>query len=317
MYVTTSEPAGSAAGPTPSLPATEAVGLAASELAEREARYRGIVETSLEGIWMFDPDGATTFANERMAALLATTPERLAVSTVFDVVRPVSHPGVRRVLDELRRGESARFDTSLLRADGTEVAVDLVVSALRDQRGTHLGGLAMVSDATERRAALAALADEQERLTQTLEAGGMAAWELDLATGTYAVADNLAAVFGTDPDLEALHDLGVALAVDDFSTGYSSLLYVRRFPVGILKLDRAFVSGLGHNGADEAIVGSMIDLAHSLGIVAVAEGVETTGQLSALERLGCDAAQGYLWSAPLPAATADRLLAPDLGAGAA
>ncbi|HMQ28710.1 MAG TPA: EAL domain-containing protein, partial [Acidimicrobiales bacterium] len=75
-------------------------------------------------------------------------------------------------------------------------------------------------------------------------------------TESMLMVDSAAAV----ATLEALHDLGVALAVDDFGTGYSSLLYLRRFPVGILKLDRAFVSGLGHNGADEAIVGSMIDL---------------------------------------------------------
>ena len=113
---------------------------------------------------------------------------------------------------------------------------------------------------------------------------------------------------GASETLHALHRLGVTLAVDDFGTGYSSLLYLRRFPVGILKLDRAFVSGLGTNDADEAIVGSMIDLARSLGMTSVAEGVETPGQLAALRRLGCDHAQGYLWSAPVAAATADRLL---------
>lgn len=156
---------------------------AAHELAEREARYRGIVDTSLEGIWMFDPAGATTFANGRMAELLGLTPERLASSTVFDFVRAENHPGVRRVLDELRRGESARFDTSLVRADGSEVRVDLVASALRDDTGAHLGALAMVSDSSERHASMAALAEQQDRLTHTLEAGGMAAWEVDLATG--------------------------------------------------------------------------------------------------------------------------------------
>jgi EAL domain-containing protein (putative c-di-GMP-specific phosphodiesterase class I) len=108
--------------------------------------------------------------------------------------------------------------------------------------------------------------------------------------------------------LDALHELGVVLAVDDFGTGYSSLLYLRRFPVSILKLDRFFVSGLATNGVDGAIVGSMIDLAHSLGMTAVAEGVETAAQLAALQALGCDQAQGYLWSAPVPARTAARLL---------
>ena len=305
------------------------VELAATQaLAEREARYRGIVDTSLEGIWMLDPEGRTSFANRRLGALLGVGPDELAVSTVFDFIRPENHAGVRRVLGELRRGDSAQFETSLVRGDGTEIPVELVASSLRDDRGVHLGALAMVADATERPASLAALreqeerfrqvfdqgslggaivgldgsiqrangalcrllgyeaedlqgrgvaeithpadiatdldllerlaageisdyqiekryrrrdgstlvgrltvtlvrsadgeplhaigqiedvtataeaartiADQQERLTRTLEAGGMAAWEIDLDTGAYTVADNLSPVFGTAPDL--------------------------------------------------------------------------------------------------------------------
>jgi diguanylate cyclase (GGDEF)-like protein/PAS domain S-box-containing protein len=108
--------------------------------------------------------------------------------------------------------------------------------------------------------------------------------------------------------LQALHELGVNLAVDDFGTGYSSLLSLRRFPVGVLKLDRFFVAGLGRNESDTAIVGSVIQLAHSLGLLAVAEGVETEDQLIALRALGCDRAQGYLWSRPLPPAEVEQLL---------
>ena len=175
--------------------------IAAHDLAGREARYRAIVDTSLEGIWMFDPEGRTSFANRRMAELLALDEDALSSSTVFDFVRPAGHDGVRRVLGELRAGASARFDTVLVRPSGGEVPVDLVVAPLRDDAGRHLGGLAMVSDATERRAVLAALRDQEERLTHVLEAGGLAAWEIDLATGRYEVADNLSAVFGTRPDL--------------------------------------------------------------------------------------------------------------------
>ena len=108
--------------------------------------------------------------------------------------------------------------------------------------------------------------------------------------------------------LDALADRGIALAVDDFGTGYSSLLYLRRFPVHALKLDRSFVSGIGCSHVDEAIVGSMIDLAHSLELVAVAEGVETQAQAEALRARGCDLIQGYLFSRPLPAAELTALL---------
>jgi diguanylate cyclase (GGDEF)-like protein/PAS domain S-box-containing protein len=108
--------------------------------------------------------------------------------------------------------------------------------------------------------------------------------------------------------LAELRSLGVTLAVDDFGTGYSSLLYLRQFPVDVLKLDRVFVSGLGTNPRDDVMVGSIIDLAHSLGLVAVAEGVETLDQLGVLEELGCDYGQGFYWSEPLAAEELESLL---------
>jgi EAL domain-containing protein (putative c-di-GMP-specific phosphodiesterase class I) len=96
--------------------------------------------------------------------------------------------------------------------------------------------------------------------------------------------------------LNKLKSVGVNIAIDDFGTGYSSLLYLKRFPVDLLKVDRSFVSGLGVNADDTAIVRSVIDLAHAFGIECVAEGIETPEQLRALEALGCRFGQGYLWS---------------------
>lgn len=101
--------------------------------------------------------------------------------------------------------------------------------------------------------------------------------------------------------LRALKQVGVQLAIDDFGTGYSSLSYLQQFPFDMLKIDRSFVDQLGTRPASEQIVSSVIGLAHALGLKVVAEGVETVHQLEILRSLGCDLAQGFLFSVPRPA----------------
>jgi diguanylate cyclase (GGDEF)-like protein len=104
--------------------------------------------------------------------------------------------------------------------------------------------------------------------------------------------------------LRELSRLGVRIAIDDFGTGFSSLLYLRRYPISTIKLDRAFVSDICSNQDDEAISRSVISLARSVQATCIAEGVETPQQYAALREMGCQQAQGFLWS---PAVSIDSL----------
>ncbi len=108
--------------------------------------------------------------------------------------------------------------------------------------------------------------------------------------------------------LGSLKALGLKLGIDDFGTGYSSLNYLKRFPVDTLKIDKSFVGVLGQGAEGTAIVESVITLAHALGLQVTAEGLETAEQLAQLRVLGCELAQGYYFSAPLPAEAAGALL---------
>ncbi len=107
--------------------------------------------------------------------------------------------------------------------------------------------------------------------------------------------------------LRQLRALGPSIAVDDFGTGYSSLAYLRKLPVDTLKIDRAFVAGLGNDPEDEKIVQFLVALAKTLGLHTVAEGIETPAQLEVLAELGCEAAQGFLLGRPIPGDEALRV----------
>lgn len=101
--------------------------------------------------------------------------------------------------------------------------------------------------------------------------------------------------------LVGLRSLGVRLSVDDFGTGFSSLSTLKRFPVSGVKIDRSFVSGLGHHQSDSSLVAAILAMAAALGLVTIAEGVETRDQASRLFELGCTEAQGYLFATAVPA----------------
>lgn len=108
--------------------------------------------------------------------------------------------------------------------------------------------------------------------------------------------------------LKEIYDLGIKIAIDDFGTGYSSLSYLKKFPISTLKIDQTFVYELPENNGDRAIVSSIINLAHNLGLRVIAEGVENKEALHYLQQENCDEMQGYYFSRPLPAEDATALL---------
>jgi EAL domain-containing protein (putative c-di-GMP-specific phosphodiesterase class I) len=152
------------------------------------------------------------------------------------------------------------------------------------------------------------LGDERiiEAVSDALTTSGLAPARLVLEVTETAVMEDPERSLGFLNDLK---DLGVRLAIDDFGTGYSSLVYLRRMPVTAVKIDRSFIDGLGHEAEDTAIVTSVVSLAHALGISAVAEGVETEEHRAHLALMGCDLAQGFLWSRAIPAEEFRRLAA--------
>jgi diguanylate cyclase len=105
-----------------------------------------------------------------------------------------------------------------------------------------------------------------------------------------------------------LKALGTRLAIDDFGREYSSLSYLKRLPVDVLKIDQSFVEDLGKDPRDTTIVEAMISLSHSLGLEAAGEGVENAEQLEHLRRMGCDLVQGHYFARPMPGVEVDPLL---------
>jgi diguanylate cyclase (GGDEF)-like protein/PAS domain S-box-containing protein len=109
-------------------------------------------------------------------------------------------------------------------------------------------------------------------------------------------------------DLADLRDIGVRLAIDDFGTGYSSLAYLLDLPIDVLKIDKAFVTGMGDSDRRRSLVGGIVALGKTLGLTTVAEGIEATGERELLADMGCDFGQGYLLSVPVDANDAEALL---------
>jgi diguanylate cyclase (GGDEF)-like protein len=139
--------------------------------------------------------------------------------------------------------------------------------------------------------------DFADRASAALVRAGVPGSLLTLEITERVLTGDLSAVVAT---MERLQRVGVRLSLDDFGTGWSSLLLLRRLPVAEVKLDRSFVAGIARDDADAAVVESVAGLARRLGLTLVAEGVERPDQLARLRRAGCDVVQGFLLAAPLP-----------------
>ena len=146
----------------------------------------------------------------------------------------------------------------------------------------------------------------EEAVRDILRETGLPAGCLDLEITESIIVQRSEAVIAR---FQALDDMGVRISLDDFGTGYSGLSYLKRFAIHQLKIDQSFVRDISSDPDDAAIVSAIIAIAHSLGLEVVAEGVETAEQLAFLKSLGCDAAQGYYFSKPLPVDEFTRLLA--------
>jgi len=149
-------------------------------------------------------------------------------------------------------------------------------------------------------------ADLGPKLKELLQSSNIAPGSLELEITESVIMDGGEAAIGR---LEELKSLGLRLFVDDFGTGYSSLSYLHRFPIDMLKIDRSFIREIDATGGHTEIVRAIVGLGRNLGLGLIAEGVETEAQLAVIRTLGCQLAQGFLFSRPQPAAVIEEYLA--------
>ena len=199
-------------------------------------------------------------------------------------------------------GLAAAFEDVELAVEITDRMLDAVVrdAAAWTSAGVPFGCIAVnVSSADFRRHDLA------DRLLGRLNAAGLPVGCLEVeVTESVFLGQNAAVVAG---ELERLSAAGVVIALDDFGTGYASLTHLQQFPVGVLKIDKGFIADIGTQRA--GIIDALLHMAQSLGIVVVAEGVEQPEQAEYLMGKGCDVAQGYLFSRPVPGLRVPAMLA--------
>ncbi|MBI3433215.1 MAG: PAS domain S-box protein [Hydrogenophilales bacterium] len=171
-------------------------------------------------------------------------------------------------------------------------------SAVQQMKAWRDGGLMPMAMAVNLSAVQFRHPHLPELVTQILDEMELPPQYLELELTESVAMDDAPAAIAV---MDKLHEHGIRMSIDDFGTGYSSLSYLKRFNVHRLKIDQSFVRGIGEDPEDRAIVSAIISLADSLGLLTIAEGVETEGQLAFLREQGCDEVQGYYFSKPLAA----------------
>jgi diguanylate cyclase (GGDEF)-like protein/PAS domain S-box-containing protein len=216
-----------------------------------------------------------------------SSPSRGLVSP-GDFIPVAEATGLIMPLGELVLAEACR-QTAQWRRDGL-VSDDFVTWVNLSGRQLSAGGVSTV-------------------VQRALDEAGLPARNLGLEVTETAIVPEGPAGDRARGELQELHEQGVHIAIDDFGTGFSSLGQLRRFPIDVIKVDRSFVQGIEHDARDAAITANLVTLAHALGLVAIAEGIESGGQLASIRELGCDLAQGFLFARPVPADELGQVLA--------
>jgi len=179
-----------------------------------------------------------------------------------------------------------------------EIGTWVIDEACRQAMAWQRAGLGPLSIAVNLSAVQFQRSDVTRVVSDALQTSGLPPELLELELTESMLMQH---VDGVLPTLHSLKQLGVTLSIDDFGTGYSSLSYLKRFDIDKLKIDQSFVRDLATDPDDAAIVRAVIQMAHSLGLQTVAEGVETAAALQILKEFACDEAQGYYLARPMPA----------------
>lgn len=168
-------------------------------LRESEERYRHIVETSQEGVWLIDADAVTTYVNQRMAEMLGYTRDEILGRSTLDFVHENWVERAKEGLARRRLGVRGQSEVCYLRKDGTELCAIVASSPLMDDSGRFIGALGMITDITERKRTEQALRESEARFAMAQGAAEIGTWEHDLASGTIIGSDNLWDMFGVPP----------------------------------------------------------------------------------------------------------------------